>query len=59
MSEGAYCKHCRHYRDHHDNDGKCRIYEMGHGGQAMKESCSCPGYELEPGTDLVHPKEWR
>ena len=52
MSCGAYCKHCRHYAAHHDDAGVCRIKEMGHGGREMKESCACPGYELEPGTDF-------
>lgn len=48
MSAGEFCKHCRHYKDHHEAGGKCRIYELNHGGRDMKESCRCPGYEIEP-----------
>lgn len=48
MSYGAICKHCRHYPEQHNDDGRC---ELRHPKLNNGEPCKCPGYELLPGSD--------
>lgn len=41
MSEGAICETCRHYRDHHDKDGKC---QFSHRTINNGEVCPCENW---------------
>lgn len=42
MISGDICEHCRHYADHHGEDGVCNFRHPTLNNNAP---CDCPGYE--------------
>jgi hypothetical protein len=54
MSEGAICEGCRHYREQHNENGKC---QFSHSSINKGEPCPCVEYkEFDEWTDYFKKK---